>query len=206
MKGRQKLFWDKVAKFYDTFENLYNGKVNRKLVSNVSELIETNDMVLECACGTGMISKGIALKCKELVATDFSDGMLVQAKKNCSDLSNVKIEKADIMNLNYGNEFFDKVVAGNVIHLLDEPYKALEELLRVCKTGGMVIIPTYINKENSGKSSFFIRCFEKFGADFKKQFDFESYKQFFEKNGLEDVSYKIITGKMPCAIAIIIKK
>ena len=138
-----------------------------------------------------MISKGIALKCKELVATDFSDGMLVQAKKNCSDLNNVKIEKADIMNLNYGNEFFDKVVAGNVIHLLDEPYKALEELLRVCKTG---------------KSSFFIRCFEKFGADFKKQFDFESYKQFFEKNGLEDVSYKIITGKMPCAIAIIIKR
>ena len=42
---------------------------------------------------------------------------------------------------------FDKVIAANVIHLLDEPFKALAELDRVCKPGGQIIIPTYINRE-----------------------------------------------------------
>ena len=37
------------------------------------------------------------------------------------------------MNLEYDDESFEKVVAGNVIHLLDEPRKAFEELFRVCK-------------------------------------------------------------------------
>lgn len=199
------MFWDKAAKFYDIFENWYNGEVNRKLVVEVASLIEQGDYVLECACGTGMISKGIAPKCKELIATDFSDGMLNQAKKNCDGFKNVTIKKANIMKLEYENESFDKIVAGNVIHLLDEPYKALEELLRVCKVGGAVIIPTYVNNENVGSPSLFIRLLEKFGADFKKQFDFESYKQFFVKAQIDDIDFKLVRGKMPCAIAIITK-
>ena len=40
---------------------------------------------------------------------------------------------------------FDKVVAGNVIHLLSDPHAAVKELERVCKPGGKIIIPTYIN-------------------------------------------------------------
>jgi len=76
------MFWDQAAGFYDIFENWYNGDVNRRLVSEVSKLIDQDDRVLECACGTGMISKGIAPRCKELIATDFSTGMLSQAKKN----------------------------------------------------------------------------------------------------------------------------
>lgn len=199
------MFWDKVAGLYDIFENWYNGEVNKKLVAEVAKLIEKDDRVLECACGTGMISKGIAPKCKELIATDFSIGMLKRAKKNCAGYQNVSVKKADIMKLKCKNEAFDKVVAGNVIHLLDEPYKALDELLRACKKGGAVIIPTYVNNENAGKPSLFIRGLEKFGADFKKQFDFESYKLFFEKAGIDHIEYKLVEGKMPCAIAIIHK-
>lgn len=199
------MFWDRAAGLYDIFENWYNGKVNREIVKQVSTLIDNDDRVLECACGTGMISKGIATNCKELIATDFSDGMLKQAKKNCRDFANVKIKKANIMTIKCRNEGFDKVVAGNVIHLLDQPYDALNELLRVCKKGGKVIIPTYVNMENAGEPSLFIRCLEKFGANFKKQFDFRSYKAFFEAANIKNIEYKLIEGKMPCAIAIITK-
>ena len=37
-----------------------------------------------------------------------------------------------ILQIEYPNENFDVVVAANVIHLLDEPYKALAEMDRVC--------------------------------------------------------------------------
>ena len=117
----------------------------------------------------------------------------------------MKIEKADIMHLGYEDEAFDKVVAGNVIHLLDEPYKALEELMRVCKNGGYVIIPTYINNKTEGKPKLVVKCLEKLGADFKKEFTVDSYKQFFTNAGFEEVQYKLVNGKLPCAIAVIRK-
>lgn len=199
------MFWDKVAGLYNLFENIVNGKVNKQLCKEVAELMEEFDRVLECACGTGMITKHIAPRCKEVFATDFSIGMLKQAKKNCMKFSNVKVKKADITELKYKDGSFDKVVAGNVIHLLDEPYKALEELLRVCKKGGKVIIPTYVNKENSGRPSVLVRILQKFGAGFKCQFNYESYKEFFIKAGYTEVEYKLVQGKMPCAIAIITK-
>ena len=200
------MFWDRVAGIYDIFVNVNNGEVNRKLVKAVSDIMEPDDRVLECACGTGMLSKGIAAKCKELTATDFSVGMLKEAKKNCVHFTNIKFKKADIMKLNCKDGAFDKVVAGNVIHLLDNPREALAELMRVCRVGGKVIIPTYVNNENTGKPKIFVRLLEKFGADFKKQFNFKSYKEFFEKAGYTDVNYRLIEGKMPCAVAVIVKE
>ena len=197
--------WDKVAGLYDLFVNIQNGEVNRKLVKTVSGMIESTDTVLECACGTGMLSKGIAPKCKELIATDFSVGMLKEAKKNCAYLTNIKFKKADIMKLNCKNDTFDKVVAGNVIHLLDNPYAALKELLRVCKKGGKVIIPTYINNENTGKPKVFVHLLEKLGANFKQQYDFKSYRKFFETAGYIAAKYTLIDGKIPCAIVVITK-
>lgn len=50
------------------------------------------------------------------------------------------------------NEGICVKVAANVIHLLDDPYKAIAELDRVCKRGGKIIIPTYLNKNCKGKT------------------------------------------------------
>ena len=65
------MFWDKVAGVYDLFENLYNKRVYRETGIQVAKLININDKVLECACGTGAISIYIAKKAKRLVATDY---------------------------------------------------------------------------------------------------------------------------------------
>ena len=159
------MFWDKIAGVYDLFGNVYNGKVNRKLCTLISESIYQSDVVLECACGTGMISEAIAPVCKSLTATDFSEGMLKRAKKKCRAFSNVTFQKADITALDYADESFDTVVAANIIHLLDQPYRALAELNRVCKAGGKLIIPTYVNKENTGKTGGVVKAIGKAGAD-----------------------------------------
>ena len=76
---------------------------------------------------------------------------------------------------------------------------------RVVKPGGKIIIPTYINmsKKSAGLAVKFI---EFLGADFKEQFDLETYKDFFRKMGYNDVKYHVVQGRMPCAIAVITKK
>lgn len=199
------MFWDTVAPLYNFFENIYNGKVNKQLCAEVAALIDTSDRVLECACGAGMLSVPISKTCKELIATDYSTGMLKQAAKACKNMKNVQVKRANVMKLNYKDASFNKVVAGNVIHLLDEPTAALQELMRVCKPGGKLIIPTYINIERNGKPDILVRIFKKLGANFKQQFNFETYQKFFKDAGYPDADYILVDGKMPCAIAVITK-
>ena len=199
------MFWDKVSGLYDLFETIYNGKVYRGLGERVAEEIGQNDIVLECACGTGAISQYIAPKCRQLIATDFSRGMLKQAAKKCGKFQNVKVKRADMTNLNCRDNRFDKVIAGNVIHLLEDPHAAIKELARVCKSGGKIIIPTYINA-SEGVNQKAVRLLEMAGANFKRQFTMDSYKKFFEEAGYRDVACFIVDGRMPCAVAVITKQ
>lgn len=199
------MFWDKVSVLYDFFETVYNGKVYRGLGKKVAQEMEPGDIVLECACGTGAISRCIAPKCRRLIATDFSIGMLKQAKRNCRNYRNVTVKRADMTQLKCRSDRFDKVVAGNVLHLLPDPHAAVKELERVCKSDGKIIIPTYINA-SEGVNSKAVRLLEIAGANFKRQFDIHSYKKFFEEAGYNNVSYDIVDGRMPCAVAVITKR
>lgn len=199
------MFWNKISPVYDLFENVYNRKVYKGTGIKVAEFISMSDSVLECACGTGAITEEIAKKAQKVLATDFAEGMLKRASKKCRKYSNVSFRQEDITDIKCEDESFDKVVAGNVIHLLPEPEKALNELLRVVRPGGKVIIPTYINMARDS-SGFAVKFIEKLGADFKRQFDIDSYKKFFEDKGFKDVEFYVVDGRMPCAIAVITKK
>ena len=200
------MFWDQVAGVYDVFVNVINRKTHKQLRQIVSDLIEPEDDVLECACGTGLLSAVIAQKSGRLTATDFSKKMLKKAEKNCAAFQNITFSKADITALAFTDCSFDKVVAGNVIHLLDNPMTALGELNRVCKDGGMMIIPTYMNKNSKGKTSGFAATVGKAGADFKRQFTVDSYRQFFLDAGYSDVQIILADGCIPCAVAVMKKE
>ena len=199
------MFWDYIANSYDFFENLYNSKVNQELCKRVAERMSSNDNVLECACGTGMISIHIATKCRSLIATDFSQGMLAKSRKRCKKIKNIRVEKANILQLEYQNESFDKVVAANVIHLLDQPDIAISELIRVCKKGGKIIIPTYIITKEHGISTILIRLINHFTKTFLYQFNEQSYKNFFKKLGYSQIDFEVINGRTACCIAVITK-
>ena len=198
------MFWNRIAGAYDFFETVYNKKVYTNTGKAVAKYIRKTDNVLECACGTGAISVWIAPACKTLVATDFARNMLARAKKKCEGFPNARFEEADITRLNYQDHSFDKVVAGNVIHLLSDPKKAMKELERVTKPGGQMIIPTYINKTKRSNGAA-IKLLELLGADFKRQFDLDSYKAFFAGLGYQNVAYQVVDGRMPCVIAVIEK-
>ena len=198
------MFWDYIANFYDFFENLYNSKVNQELCKKVAERMSSNDNVLECACGTGMISVHIATKCRSLIATDFSQGMLAKSRKRCKKIKNIRVEKANILHLEYPNESFDKIVAANVIHLLDQPDIAISELIRVCKKGGK-IIPTYIITKEHGISTILIRLINHFTKTFLYQFNEQSYKNFLKKLGYSQIDFEVINGRTACCIAVITK-
>ena len=199
------MFWDRVAWVYDVFANVINRRANRELCAVVERLISPEDEVLECACGTGLLTGVIAPRCRRLTATDFSANMLKRAEKKYGRYKNVRFERANILALDYPDGRFDTVVAANVIHLLDEPYMALRELDRVCRPDGRIVIPTYMNQTEKGTTNSVSGAIGRAGADFKREFTPETYRKFFADAGYTDASFTLCRGRIPCAVAVLRK-
>ena len=200
------MFWDRVAWVYDVFANGINWRANRAMCAAVAAHIGPEDEVLECACGTGLLTGVIAARCRALTATDFSEKMLAQAERKYANCRNVRFAQADITKLDYLDGRFDAVVAANVIHLLDEPLQALRELDRVCRPGGRLIIPTYMNRTDKGTTNRVSGAIGRAGADFKREFTLESYQAFFAAAGYTDARYTLCEGRIPCAVAVLQKR
>ncbi|MBO7449006.1 MAG: methyltransferase domain-containing protein [Clostridiales bacterium] len=192
------MFWSRIAGVYDLVETIYNKKANVAATDYVASLMDKDDSVLECACGTGMFSVKMAPNVERLTATDLSEGMLDEIRKKCRGMDNVLIEEGDITALKYSDDSFDKAMAANVIHLLDDPKKAVDELRRVVKPGGTIIIPTYIHYGERLAA----KLFNKAGAGFRRHFDDSSYEQFFEQLGIKNVRYHVCEGRMACKVAV----
>lgn len=200
------MFWDNTAFVYDIFVNVINRKTHTALRQMVAAELRPEDEAVEFACGTGMLTAAMAPVCRRVTATDLSLKMLRRAEKNCSGMDNIVFMPADIMKPDFPDDSFDAVVAGNVIHLLDEPLKALSGLDRICRPGGKLIIPTYMNKSDDGRTSGFSSAVGKAGADFRREFTFDSYRRFFIDAGYPDVKVSLADGRIPCAVAVMRKK
>ena len=194
------MIWDRVAPLYDLAVSTLNRRVYDGTGAVVARLIRPGDTVLECACGTGAIASAIAPACARVVATDFSEGMLKQARKKLARFPHVVVEQADITDLHYADDSFDAVVAGNVIHLLPEPGDALKELKRVVRPGGTIIVPTYVIPKKRAHT-IFLKLISRCGIHFQEHFDPASYRAFFERMGCVGVTYRVVRGRIPCMIA-----
>ncbi|HHU01620.1 MAG TPA: class I SAM-dependent methyltransferase [Christensenellaceae bacterium] len=199
------VFWDRVAVVYDVFVNVINAKTHKTLCKEIEPLFSPTDTVLECACGTGMLTRVIAPKCREIIATDFSKNMVEKTQAKCKSHKNIRFMVEDIINLSFDDASFDKVIAANVLHLLDDPYQALKELDRVCKPGGKIIIPTYINQKSDNKENKFVKAVGKIGAFFKETFSFSTYRQFIIDAGYKCAHYIEVDGFIPCLVVVIDK-
>jgi len=56
------MLWDKIAPLYPFYVKYINRNVNKQFVDFVTSKINEDDVILECACGSGMITKQVARK------------------------------------------------------------------------------------------------------------------------------------------------
>jgi len=139
---KEKTYWNKLSENYDKlilkYWNIYKTELLGKVVSNVN----SEAVVIDVACGTGLISESLSAKSKQVVGVDMSENMIAQAniKKKEKGLDNISYKVEDAYNLSFDENKYDIAVCVNALHNMQQPEKALSEMKRVLKPGGKLII------------------------------------------------------------------
>ncbi|WP_187429675.1 2-methoxy-6-polyprenyl-1,4-benzoquinol methylase, mitochondrial [Roseobacter fucihabitans] len=106
--------------------------------------IEPKAQILDCGVGNGSLSIALDSIKKgpiDFHAIDTSAEMLVQAKSVMQYAGLApRLQQADVMSLPYEDQSFDVVMAAHVLEHLPNPQRALTEMVRVLKPGGMVFL------------------------------------------------------------------
>lgn len=143
-----------------------------------------------------------------MVCTDYSGEMLNVARKKAKKqrFVNIEFERANIFHLDYPDGAFDIVIAGNVLHLIDNPEKAVAELYRVTKPGGRILLPTFMTRDKSAISETLLKAYKRLGFSPSAEYTPGGYVRMLKKCGLGSVSARLIKGTIPCCYAVIVKR
>ncbi len=155
--------------------------------------------VLELACGTGLLSVKIAPTVKHLESTDFSQEMIVQAKKKVHS-SKLFFSVQDATALPYAPKTFDAVIISNALHIMPEPQKALSEIKRVLRDDGILIAPTFTAAGSLG-GRIKNRIMELSGFKVFHKWTPESYLAFLKSNGFEIQKSEVLSGALTLTYA-----
>jgi phosphatidylethanolamine/phosphatidyl-N-methylethanolamine N-methyltransferase len=112
--------------------------------------------ILEVGVGTG-ISLPDYSKTSRLVGVDLSEPMLRKAQKRVSELGLRNVEGLALMDaerLAFPDDSFDVIVAQHVITTVPHPDATLDELARVLKPGGEIVLINHIGAETGLRRAF----------------------------------------------------
>ena len=196
-------FWDKIAGLYDIAESL-NRRAYKAMLNGVRAVVPEGAKVLDCAAGTGELSIAAAEKAGTVLCTDLSLSMLEVARKKCRKMGipNIRFEERNIFALDDADDTYDIVIAGNVLHLIDDPQKAVKELARVVKNGGKLILPTFMTKEN-GRLPLLLKLYSLVGFHAAKHYNSSEYKKMLDSCGVGRVKVTVLKGAFPVAFGVI---
>lgn len=134
--------FDEVAAGYDrtnTVLSLGNDKLWR-VATTRAIAPRAGQRILDLAAGTAASSVSLARSGAEVVAADFSPGMIAEGRRRHGDIANLSFVEADAMALPFGDDEFDTVTISFGLRNVNDPKLALREMLRVTAPGGTLVI------------------------------------------------------------------
>ena len=137
----------RIYDFYDKPMDVLGGVARRRL----RLLGRARGRVLEVGVGTGR-NLGTYPDGIELTGIDASKGMLGRARHRAADLKladDVSLDLADVQDLPYPDDSFDTATATCVFCSVADPVRGLEEVRRVVRPDGQVLLLEHVRPRNA---------------------------------------------------------
>ena len=131
--------FDAVAKGYDRTNALLSGgnQVLWRIATVKALTLQPGERVLDVAAGTGTSTKALQRAGADVVALDFSPGMVAEGRERHPDIEFVE---GDAEALPFPTGSFDAVTISFGLRNIQNPQVAIGEMYRVLKPGGRIVI------------------------------------------------------------------
>ena len=130
--------FDRIAPVYDVMNRVMTlGLDQRWRRRTVRIAVKPGDRVLDGCCGTGDLAIIAARAGATVVGLDFSPEMLARARRKAPELEWIE---GDLLELPFEEASFDAATVGFGVRNVDDLERALAELHRVLRAGGLVAI------------------------------------------------------------------
>jgi len=132
--------WERIRKSY--FDDRVTSLAIEKLLPRDLTLVDVG-------CGTGSLTFELARFARTVIGVDLSNEMLRRARAVAKEraVRNVEFRHGDALKLPLDSRSVDAAFCVMVLHFLPDPQHAVEELCRVTRLGGSVILVDLVQHE-----------------------------------------------------------
>jgi demethylmenaquinone methyltransferase / 2-methoxy-6-polyprenyl-1,4-benzoquinol methylase len=152
--------FNRIAPRYDLINDLQSFGLHRYWKRRVVELagVQSGTRALDICCGTGDLAFGMARRGAQVMALDFSAGMLEVAQQRMARqkgqgteaaTQNLGFVQGDAERLPFPDNSFDVVTVGYGLRNLASWETGLQEMVRVAKPGGRIIVLEFGKPHNA---------------------------------------------------------
>ena len=148
-KVLNKVFWSAYTRFAETQD--MTGAEKQRVEDVLRRLEEFGarppQSVLDAGCNNGTYTLALALAGFEATGVDFAPGLLTAARRRATELKvPATFGRMDLDSVFwYADSDFDNAICTSVLHSVRRPEWVLEELHRVIKPGGLLLITLWLD-------------------------------------------------------------
>jgi len=155
--------FDRIAGLYDAMNTVMTAGLHHRWRARAVELaaVGPGSRVIDVATGTGDLAVALARAVApdgEVVACDFSEKMLARARAKAPAL---RFEWADALALPYASDSFDAATVGFGVRNFSDLRRGIEEMVRVVRPGGRVVILEITRPTREPLASFYRAWFDR---------------------------------------------
>jgi demethylmenaquinone methyltransferase/2-methoxy-6-polyprenyl-1,4-benzoquinol methylase len=152
--------FDEVAAGYDRTNDILSLGQDRlwRIATRNAVDPRPGQRILDLAAGTGASSVALARSGADVVAGDFSPGMIAEGRRRHGGIPNLSFVEADATALPFADDEFDAVTISFGLRNVVDVDTALREMLRVTRPGGRLVICEFSHPQSrlfAGLYSFY---------------------------------------------------
>lgn len=117
---------------------------------------DTEARWVEIACGPGLIARAMAPRVGSVQGFDLTPTMVEKARSDAAAaaVENVGFELGDATALDVPDDTFDGAITRFSLHHIPAPVRVLEEMRRVVRPGGYVIVADHVTDEDGAAAAW----------------------------------------------------
>lgn len=192
------------AEAAEAYDAMAHGEVDNAFVERVVALGAKTGHFLDVGTGPAQIPILLAQRCPDirLTAIDLSEEMLKIAKRHvaAAELAErITLEHVDAKTLPYPDSTFDGLLSNSIVHHIHDSLRALKEMSRVVKPGGLVLIRDLVRPETPEAAQVFVDKYAAEDTPYQQQLYYDSFLAAFT---IAEVNEMLAQMDLPGAVVV----